>query len=117
MKRFVKILTLAVLVLQLCMIALPEAGHDDVLWGGLGTIATFTTHDCGAHERHKPIDPNHVCQACFRHANSTANTSTTILSFSVSASPEYLPRFAPIVTRSFDYYTSASKRGPPTCIA
>ena len=117
MARINKIATLIVLTLYVCSVFLPDAGHDEAISGRIGAVPQFTTHDCGAHERHKPIDPNHICQACFRQANSTANTTPASLSFTVGAvSPELVPSIEARPTGSSDYYVSAAKRGPPPSI-
>ncbi|MFI5253204.1 MAG: hypothetical protein ACHQQQ_12330 [Bacteroidota bacterium] len=117
MTRINKIASLFIVILQLCVVFLPDAGHDEAILGGIGAIQQFITHDCGAHERHKPIDPNHVCQACYRQVNSTANTAPTIISFTVgSISPEYISPVDFSPTRSSEYYASTPKRGPPSSI-
>jgi hypothetical protein len=76
---------------------------------GPNTLQTLTTHDCGARERHKDI--THVCQACYRAANSTARISSA--SFVSATVAEVAARPLLITCKSKDYYYSGSKRGPP----
>jgi len=115
MSRRNQISSIAVLVLQLCSVAFLEFGHTDSLIGDLRANQTLSSHDCGARERHKDIDSTHFCQACYRAANSVAKISME--SFSRTSFTEILVRRILTLDKFTDFYTSASKRGPPLFVS
>ena len=109
MSRTGKIFPVLLIALLICPAVFPDIGHTDVLPSNPNTLQTLTTHDCGARERHKDI--THVCQACYRAANSTAKIPSTSIASSTVA--QTVVRILLVPFRSKDYFCSCPKRGPP----
>ncbi|HLX12637.1 MAG TPA: hypothetical protein VKS81_07480 [Bacteroidota bacterium] len=112
MIRLQKILSLGLIAFQLCLTMFGEWGHTDVVFSAC-TMQAISSHDCGAHERHKDISLAHSCQACYRSANSTTSASTSVSGTPIRQYTAFAVRQQRFSFHSPDYYTSASKRGPP----
>jgi hypothetical protein len=90
---------------------LEVAHHDDISLGS-GSPQALTTHACGAHEIHVPLDNLHPCLACYQASQRVSTPAAsfipdagTFLSLAVISNPD--EQFL-----STDYlYTG--KRGPP----
>jgi hypothetical protein len=116
MKRLNKTFSVVFIVLQLGMVAFSELGHTDLVFS-LGVERTLSSHDGGAHERNRDISLAHNCQACYRTANTVASAParSVVVSGIVSTWTILRPQIASFT--STDYYTSASKRGPPSFLS
>jgi hypothetical protein len=90
---------------------LEEAHHDDII-SGSGSPPAVTSHTCGAHEIHIPLDSLHPCLAC---QQSSQRISTPALSFVPDGLRFLWLSAIPILDKPFlstDYLFSG-KRGPP----
>jgi len=89
-----------------------EATHDDDITSCLGSHPAVTTHDCGVHEIHLPLDSLHPCLACFQ---SSQRISTPALSFIPDAEISLCLSVIPPLDRQFlsTDYLFTGKRGPP----
>jgi hypothetical protein len=88
-----------------------EAHHDDVI-SGAGSPPAVTSHTCGAHEIHIPLDSLHPCLAC---QQSSQRISTPALSFVPDGLRFLWLSAVPFLDEQFlstDYLFSG-KRGPP----
>src|SRR5712671_7958802 len=109
-----KIFSVVFIVLHLCTVLFGDSGHTDDILRSLQSIQTLTADDCGAHEHHHDVPPIHGCLACYRAANSTARISAaSFISTPFSFTEFFVP---PLLTpfKSIHYYSSGSKRGPPS---
>lgn len=116
-RTFRSIFVAGYILLHLCTAFVLDTGHTDIFEYVGGGVQTLTTHDCGSHERHKDIPKDHFCPACYRAANGAA-TISTILPPS-SSCPEIAATLVVVTERAphTDYFSSASKRGPPSLLS
>jgi hypothetical protein len=90
---------------------LEEAHHDDVI-SGPGSPLAVTSHTCGAHEIHIPLDSLHPCLAC---QQSSQRISTPALSFVPDGLRFLWLNATPFLDEQFPStdYLFSGKRGPP----
>jgi len=87
-----------------------EVAHNDIVAGGSRVI--LTTHACGSHEIHIPVDQFHQCLACALSGQRVSTPPTVLLpdvaiEMTLSASPSQAGH--PITIS----YLFSGKRGPP----
>jgi len=107
---FSKSVVVLLIALQLCSLAVVDDHHLEDVFGPPNAQQTLTTHACGAHEIHKDIPD--FCLACLRQASvGLVITSPALPGVLQSLSSPRLILATPF--RPSDFYTYASKRGPP----
>ena len=90
---------------------LESAHHDDFVFGS-GSPQTVTTHTCGAHEIHIPLDSLHPCLAC---SQASQRISTPALSFVPDSETFQCLTLIPSLDEQYlsTDYLYTGKRGPP----
>lgn len=91
---------------------LMEVEHHDVPLGPAGSCTVLTTHDCGSHEIHIPVDQIHPCLACALNGQGVS-TPPTILLPTITCEA-MLPVMDCCAGHPITYsYLFSGKRGPP----
>lgn len=113
MKIAIKKTTLVVLALAyLVGSAFGGLGHTDFILTSSRSPHQIQTHDCGSHERHKPLGSDDNCPICQRIHQMSSTITTTTQGEVVSVQPlvEQYSSFHHVYTS----YFSPFKRGPPS---